>query len=475
MASAGTVDWPRVLHVWRSSGRTAGTRVVYEYWSRRYVEFCAERGARFDAHLTYADVRRFVAQEIGPTATDTAPFAAVRALWCALGMLGHELPPWRERKPRPPLTPVVNEFVRHRRGQALRPVDCSGLGAIGPVVEAPLHPDMAPSPNAGGSSSQAPGSAGVRGRRGSYERTGASAEEGPEGAGRIAMPTHGHRLRHRGVAPGTTPSDSRTASTFVAFLRDHGRSITRVRVADIDDFVMSLSRRWAPRTVAGVCSTLRAFLVFLHVTGRLKRNFAPFVVLPRIRSDRPPRALPWVDVRRILRAIDVTEGLGRRDFAMFLMMATYGMGAGEVLSLRLDDIDWSARTIRVHRPKTGTETSLPLLDPVGRALSRYLRGCRPAHSRDRNIFVSHRMPHARLSGAAPIKERLVKYAKLAGVRADFLGTHVFRHTHATRQIEAGATAKIVGDILGHRRPESTSAYVRSAIQGLRAIGLPVPK
>lgn len=394
---SAAVDWPRVLGVWRSSGRTAGTRVVYEYWSRRYVEFCAERGYRFDAHLTHADVRRFVAQEIGPTATDTAPFVAVRALWCALGMLGHELPPWRERKPRRPLAPVVNEFVRHR-------------------------------------------------------------------------------LRHRGVAPGTTPSDSRTASTFVAYLRDHGRSITRVRVADIDDFVMSLSRTWAPRTVAGVCSTLRAFLIFLHATGRLKRNFAPFVVLPRVRSgDRPPRALPWVDLRRILRAIDVTQGLGRRDFAMFLMMATYGMGAGEVLSLRLDDIDWSARTIRVHRPKTGTETSLPLLDPVGRALSRYLRGYRPAHSRDRNIFVSHRMPHARLSGAAPIKERLVKYAKLAGVQADFLGTHVFRHTHATRQIEGGATAKIVGDILGHRRPESTSAYVRSAIQGLRAIGLPVPK
>jgi integrase len=67
------------------------------------------------------------------------------------------------------------------------------------------------------------------------------------------------------------------------------------------------------------------------------------------------------------------------------------------------------------------------------------------------------------------------YAERAGVRADFLGTHVFRHTHATRQIDAGASAKIVGDILGHRRPESTSAYVRSALTGLRSIGLPVPR
>ncbi|MEW5813761.1 MAG: tyrosine-type recombinase/integrase [Actinomycetota bacterium] len=285
-----------------------------------------------------------------------------------------------------------------------------------------------------------------------------------------------HRLRHRGVAKGTTPSDARTASVFLTFLHRRRRGIARVRVTDLDDFVTGCSRRWRPRTVAGMCSTLRAFLSFLHLTGRARRDFASLVVSPRIRRcDRPSRALAWTDVRRILRAIDVTEGLGRRDFAMFLMMATYGMGAGEVRSLKLDDIDWVARTMHVHRPKTGTETVLPLLDPVARALGRYLRERRPGHSQDREVFVSHRMPHAKLSGASAIRYRLAKYAALAGVHADFLGTHVFRHTHATRQIEGGATAKIVGDILGHRRPESTSTYVRSAIRGLRAIALPVPR
>jgi site-specific recombinase XerD len=115
-----------------------------------------------------------------------------------------------------------------------------------------------------------------------------------------------------------------------------------------------------------------------------------------------------------------------------------------------------------------------MLDAVGRVLARYLRDRRPAHARGRAVFVSQRMPHAKLSGSSAIRHRLDKYAALAGVHADFLGTHVFRHTHATRQIESGAPAKIVGDILGHKRPESTSAYVRSAIRGLRAIALPVP-
>jgi integrase len=160
---------------------------------------------------------------------------------------------------------------------------------------------------------------------------------------------------------------------------------------------------------------------------------------------------------------------------MFLMMATYGMGAGEIIGLRLEDVDWNARTIRVRRPKTGTVTMLPLLGPIARALALYLRDGRPVHTQDRAVFVSDIMPHAALGSSGPVRHRLIACAAAAGVQADFLGSHVFRHTHATRQIESGVAPKIVGDILGHRRPESTSAYVRGAILKLRTVALPVPR
>jgi integrase/recombinase XerD len=285
-----------------------------------------------------------------------------------------------------------------------------------------------------------------------------------------------YRLRHRGVARGTTWSDARVTSAFLAFLHSRRRRIAAVRVTDLDDFVLGLASKWAPKTVAGDCSTLRALLRFLHATGRLPVDLAACVAAPRIRSlDRPPRALPWRDVRRILRAIDVRRPLGRRDFALFLMMATYGMGAGEVIELTLDDIDWTARTVRIRRPKTGVVTLLPLLDPVARALARYLRDERPAHAQDRAVFVSGHLPHRRLACSTTIWHRLHGYARAAGVHADFLGTHVFRHAHATRQIEGGAPVKVVGDILGHRRPSSTSVYARSAILRLRRVSLPVPR
>lgn len=285
-----------------------------------------------------------------------------------------------------------------------------------------------------------------------------------------------YRLSHRGVAPASTRFDAEVASAFLRSLRPGGRTVAHVRLADVDAFVEERARRHAPISVAAACSTLRAFLAFLFATKRCRADLAGLVTSPRIRRmNRPPRALPWSDVKRILRAIDVRQRLGPRDFAIFLMMATYGMGAGEITGLALDDIDWVARTIRVRRPKTGVVTQLPLLDPIGRALARYVRRHRPAHACDRAVFVSHRMPHARLRGSGVLRHRLAMYADQAGVHPDFLGTHVFRHTHATRQIEAGVSAKIVGDVLGHRRPESTSSYVRSALPRLRSVGLPVPR
>ena len=143
--------------------------------------------------------------------------------------------------------------------------------------------------------------------------------------------------------------------------------------------------------------------------------------------------------------------------------------------LDLGDVDWKARSITVRRPKTGVTTQLPLLPAISRALADYLRRERPSHAASRAVFVSDRIPHGRLSGAPPISHRLARHAAVAGIHAVSTGAHVLRHTHATRQIDIGASPKVVSDILGHRNPSSTSAYVRVALRRLRAIALPVPR
>jgi integrase/recombinase XerD len=283
------------------------------------------------------------------------------------------------------------------------------------------------------------------------------------------------RRSHRDVAEGTLRLDVQDANTFLTVLRMRGRTVSRMTVSDIDAFVTQQAEHLSRRTVARVCTSLRSFLRFLRSTGRLKRDLASCVMAPRVRiAERPPRALPWADVKRILGSIQLARSPGKRDFAMLLMMALYGLGAAEVLALQLGDMNWQSGVISVRRPKTGVQIDLPLLPPVARALTAYLKSERPPCMHTRRIFVSTMIPYKPLTSGG-IRHRIREYACKAGVTAKVIGTHTFRHTHASRQIDAGANVKVVSDILGHRQPSSTSVYVRVALRRLRGVTLPVPK
>jgi integrase len=284
-----------------------------------------------------------------------------------------------------------------------------------------------------------------------------------------------HLTRQRGNPPVTRRKKLAHITAFLAFLRGRQRDIAAFDLADIDAFVMACRQHYARTTVADIASSLRGFLRFLHATGRLAVDLAASVMAPMVRrGERPLRALPWEQVRRILGAIDRSTAAGRRDYALLLLMSVYGLGAGEVLGLRLEDIDWRAGVLHVTRPKTGVAVALPLLPAVARVLVAYLRQGRPQHACTRHLLVSLRAPHRPLSASSAVRHILHKHARVAGVSAPYLGSHVLRHTHACRELELGVPPKVIGDILGHRRPESTSAYLRVATERLREVALARP-
>lgn len=283
------------------------------------------------------------------------------------------------------------------------------------------------------------------------------------------------RKAHCGVSDRTLRRDIETADTFLALLRNRKRPIEQASLKDVDVFVSKTATRWSMSTVADACSSLRAFLRFLHATGRLASDLAGGVMRPRFRlSQRPPRTLPWDGVRRILRSVEKKRSPGRRDFAIILLLATYGLGAAEVLALRLDDIDWTGSTIRARRPKTQARIELPLLPAVARALTDYLRWERPPAKGSTHLFLRKKMPYEPITSGA-IRHRIRHWARLAGIPGKVLGAHAFRHSHATRQVDAGTNIKVVSDILGHRSVSSTSVYVRVALKRLRSVGLAVPR
>lgn len=287
----------------------------------------------------------------------------------------------------------------------------------------------------------------------------------------------GEYLRNvRGNPPVTVHRKLVHVRMFSTHQRRSVRRSRLLRLQDIDAFVVQCRQRYARSTVADICSTLRTYLRFLHVTGRMQHDLAASVMAPIVRvHERPHRTMPWPDVQRILRAIDRASACGRRDYALLLMMSAYGLGAGEIIGLTLEDIDWRARTVHVMRPKTRVEFLLPLIPAVARALVAYLRHGRPAHTSTRRLFVTMRAPYKPLACSVTIRHILHTAARRAGVTAAFLGTHVLRHTHACRQLEFATAPKLIGDILGHRDPESTSAYLRVATARLRGLALPVPR
>ncbi len=275
----------------------------------------------------------------------------------------------------------------------------------------------------------------------------------------------------RAVKTSSLRSEARQVRPFLLWLRSRRKRLTSLTPGCIDEFLTQYGGTVRPRTLASVSFAVRSFLRFLHATGRVRIDLAPYVEGPQVRKHAsPPRALRWDDVRRILARIDRATLTGKRDHAMFLMMAAYGMGASEVLDLRLDDIDWQEGTLHIVRRKTGVHTLLPLLGPVGKALASYLQFTR-RHRTVRQVFVQALAPFHPLSFGG-LAARWARYASSVGV--SFRGTHALRHTHATRQVEAAAPPKVVSDILGHRDPSSLSVYARVATERLRAVCLPLP-
>lgn len=131
------------------------------------------------------------------------------------------------------------------------------------------------------------------------------------------------RRRWRSVKRSSLATETASIKRFLAWLPSK-RRLSSLTPGIIDEFLTAYGKTVRPKTLASVCCGLRAFLRFLHATGRLRVELARCVIGPRLRRDAtPPRALPWDDVRRILKQIDRTTRMGKRDYALFLMMATY--------------------------------------------------------------------------------------------------------------------------------------------------------
>jgi integrase/recombinase XerD len=312
-------------------------------------------------------------------------------------------------------------------------------------------------------------------------------------------------LRHEGVIPpvtvprgGRSPVDRETQAfetylrhervlaeatiayyvTFVHdFLADRfGRdrvTLARLCAGDVVRFVQRQATRLHVQRAKQLTTALRSFLHYARYRGDIVLDLAAAV--PTVASwsmSSIPRAIPVDTVRQLLASINRRTAVGRRNYALVLVLARLGLRASEVVHLELDDIDWDAGQVSV-RGKGGYQAALPLPADVGAAMAAYLSHGRPP-STCRRVFVRARAPLCGFKGASAVDSIVRDALARAGLHAPTTGAHQFRHGVATQMLRHGASLTEIGELLRHRSPETTKIYAKVDVDALRTLALPWP-
>jgi len=249
----------------------------------------------------------------------------------------------------------------------------------------------------------------------------------------------------------------------------NGLDLGRLSAADVSSF---LARECPKRSVSGardlVCA-LRSLLRYLHLAELITTPLVWAVPSVADLRDRSlPRGLEPAAVRRMLASCDRRRLVGRRDFAILLLLARLGLRAGEVAAITLDDIDWRAGMLLVHG-KGSREDALPLPTDVGEAIVSYLR--RRPRCECRALFLRVTAPRQGLNRCT-----VAWVVRAACDRAGLprVGAHRLRHTAATGMLRAGASLPEVGQVLRHREQKTTAIYAKVDYTALRALARPWP-
>lgn len=246
-----------------------------------------------------------------------------------------------------------------------------------------------------------------------------------------------------------------------------------LRAPDVTAFVKSHVAKLSPGRAKLLVTALRSFLRYLLHQGKITVDLSPCVLpVARWSFSEIPKSLPPGVVEQVLVQYNRKTPIGRRNYAILLLLARLGLRAGEVVVLNLEDLDWDSGLIRVRR-KGGRWTQLPLQADVGAAMAAYLRSGRPPSS-SRRVFLCHRAPARGFTHTITVSSIVRRTLIRAGVDSARTGAHVLRHTLAVELLRNGASLDEIGDVLGHRSPNTTAIYAKVDLMALRSIALPWP-
>jgi integrase/recombinase XerD len=257
--------------------------------------------------------------------------------------------------------------------------------------------------------------------------------------------------------------------------RFHGRPLLlkALKASDISDFILRQAHGMDVRRAQLMTTAFRSFFRFLFQRGELQADLAASVpTVANWRLSTVPKYLVPKEAKRVLKACNRRTAVGRRDYAILLLLARLGLRAGEVVALQLEDVNWRAGEILV-RGKGLLHDRMPLPSNVGQALVSYLRRDRP-RCQTRRVFVCRKAPRRGSANPSTLSTIVRRALTRADLHPPLKGAHLLRHSLATSMLRSGAKMGEIAEILRHQALNTTEIYAKVDFEGLRSLAHPWP-
>lgn len=228
---------------------------------------------------------------------------------------------------------------------------------------------------------------------------------------------------------------------------------------------------------SSICANMRAvryYLKYCYENSYMADEL--FSKIPNVyynRQSRLPSSYTSDEVNTLLKSVDQGNPCGRRDYAIILLIARLGLRSSDVAALRLSDIDWEKERLHIIQKKTGNPLELPLLEDVGEAIIRYLKTARPKTDSD-HVFIRQKPPFTEFQPGC-VGSLVSRYLQISGIPTTGRkrGSHVLRHSLASRLLEHEIPLPVISEILGHTSTQTTMTYLRINIAELKKCALEV--
>ncbi len=256
---------------------------------------------------------------------------------------------------------------------------------------------------------------------------------------------------------------------FLKYLRKSNiLHISKITNDNIFNYILTLNK-YKQSYKYDIVSKIRIFLKFMYLNNFTSRDFT--LAIPKIKinhNNKIPHTIWSTDeINKILNSIDTITKIGKRDYAIFMLLTHLGLRFSDVKNLKFENIDWQMNILNITQSKTGKIVTLPLLDNVGVAIIDYIKNGRP-NVDSKYIFLNRKdESFSPQFGFYHIFKKYIKLANIDIFNKKYIGTYSLRHSLATTLLQNRTPLSTISGILGHTDINNTAIYLKVDIPSLK--------